>query len=120
MKLVAKFYGQYKVPERIGEVAYKLELPPGSKVHPVYHVSLLKKQWGPNSASSTILLEVPQDIPELVPQDVLDVKWKDQKREILVHWHAIIPQMQHGKMSTICNINFQNSTLRTRSIFKGE
>jgi hypothetical protein len=91
MKLAAKFYGPYKVLERIGEVAYKLELPPGSKVHPVYHVSLLKKQWDSNSASSTILLEAHQDIPELVPQAVLDAKGKNQKKEVLVHWRGHNP-----------------------------
>jgi len=91
IKLAAKFYGPYKVLERIGEVAYRLELPQGSKVHPVYHVSSLKKQWGSNSASSTILLEAPQDIPELVPQAVLDVKGKNQKREVLVHWRGHNP-----------------------------
>ena len=42
-KLAFKFYGPFQIISRVGEVSYELALPASSKVHPVFHVSLLKK-----------------------------------------------------------------------------
>ena len=46
-KLSPRYIGQFEVLKRVGEVAYELDLPPGlSGVHPVFHVSMLKRYHG--------------------------------------------------------------------------
>ena len=54
-KLAPKFYGPYKVLQNIGSLAYKLELPPSSHIHLVFHVSCLKKVIGTNIRAQTVL-----------------------------------------------------------------
>ncbi|TYK23783.1 peroxidase 64 [Cucumis melo var. makuwa] len=41
-----KYYGPYKITEEIGEVAYRLELPPEAVIHNVFHISQLKLKLG--------------------------------------------------------------------------
>ena len=47
--------------KKIGTMAYKLELPEASRLHPVFHVSCLNKVIGDKLPVPTILLELDEE-----------------------------------------------------------
>ena len=54
-KLSPRFFVPYKILERIGKVAYRMELPPESAIHPMFHVSCLKAKLGEHNVSIPML-----------------------------------------------------------------
>eukprot|EP01050_Picozoa_sp_SAG11_P020099 SAG11_NODE_3330_length_2520_cov_15.369269_1_plen_130_part_00 len=47
-KLRVKYYGPFKILEQISPVTFRLQLPDRSRIHPVFHVALLKPAYGHN------------------------------------------------------------------------
>lgn len=73
LKISTRYFGPFEVLERIGLVAYRLSLQEGLKVHPVFHVSLLKRsppEGRPTSTTVTLTGDDGQLSTELV--EILD------------------------------------------------
>ena len=93
-KLQWKFCGPYKILEKIGAQAYRLKLPDAWRIHPVFHMSLLK-QWKPSTMQSVpgeVELEDP-DIPQYFEVErILRWRWSSKTRrryrEFLVLWQG--------------------------------
>jgi len=72
-KLDHKQIGPYTVLEKIGSRAYKLDLPPTVKIHPVFHFSLLE----PTASTEPIPRHLQPPAPPLVIQE--QQEWEVEK-----------------------------------------
>ena len=95
-KLAPKFYGPYIVLKHMGQVAYQLALPSQSKLHPVFHVSCLKKVIGTRCQLQTNLLELAKEGSIwLQPKAILDQRERRMRQrtieEVLIQWKYMIP-----------------------------
>ena len=80
-KLSPRYIGPNRMVERIGEVAYRLELPSDlDRIHDVFHVSMLRK-YIPDP--SHILIEQPVEIQENLTYEEEPVQILDRREQVL-------------------------------------
>ena len=97
LKLTSKYYGPYLITERIGLVTYKLGLLSTSKIHTIFHVSLLKKKVG-NRVVVQYELPYTNDEGKFLVKTVTILQLQMVKRKnaamvrVLVQWSNLPPE----------------------------
>ena len=86
-KLASRYYGPFQVLERIGEVAYKIQLPATARIHNVFHVSLLKKKVGHNATVEATLPDISDSSAfKWVPEEILQIRMIKHKGAAATQW----------------------------------
>jgi hypothetical protein len=88
-KLGPKFYGPFLILEKIGDVAYRLKLPTGTKLHDVFHVGLLKLFKGEPPMETPALSPVHNGRACAEPVTVLRCRLARGCRELLMWWKGL-------------------------------
>ena len=90
LKLDWKSLSPYKIIERVGPLAFRLELPPTMAIHDVFHVNLLRP--APDDPLTGQALPAPppvfvDDLPEYAVEAIVD-SMRDRRRGVLykVQW----------------------------------
>jgi hypothetical protein len=93
-KLMPLWIGPFNVQAKVGTVAYRLELPHSLKIHPVFHVSILKPYREDGRVQPPPPpLEVDDEGEIFEVEEVLkDRQRKGKRKEYLVRWAGYGPE----------------------------
>ncbi|KAK7281730.1 hypothetical protein RIF29_09972 [Crotalaria pallida] len=91
-KLAARYYGPYLVLKQVGAVAFKLQLPECARIHPVFHVSQLKRAVGGHVVEPELPKELEVDAALYQPESVLAsrtiTQHGEQIEQVLIKWQS--------------------------------
>lgn len=86
-KLSQRFY-KFEIVERLGNVAYKLNLSPYTRLHLVFHISQLKKAIDLTIEAQSLPIYLTKDMELMLqPEKLLEVRWNSTGLlEVLIQW----------------------------------
>ncbi|XP_038687346.1 uncharacterized protein LOC119996729 [Tripterygium wilfordii] len=118
-KLGPRYFGPFPIIQKVGAVAYRLELPVSAKIHPVFHVSVLKRCVGnPEQQSIPLpLLTVPSG-PVVKPIAILSqrevVRQGQLIPQVLVQWENLLQEDATWEDLALVSKQFPNLNLEDK------
>jgi hypothetical protein len=113
LKLTTKFYGPFKVTEKIGVASYRLQLAESAEIHPIFHVSQLKQHLGPKVVPQANLpLVTSEGYIKTEQFTVLETRALSRRDEIVtqwrVHWHNLTTDQATWEDKNFIKATFPN------------
>uniref|UniRef100_A0ACD5VN94 Uncharacterized protein n=1 Tax=Avena sativa TaxID=4498 RepID=A0ACD5VN94_AVESA len=112
-KLGPRYAGPFRVLERIGTLAYRLELPQGSRLHDVFHVGLLKAYRSDPPAAPPTLPPTAEGRLLPSPEKVLKAQKRRDVWHVLVQWTGLPVDDATWRTSTSSASSFRIFSSRT-------
>ena len=90
-KLRQRYFGPYQITEQINEVAFRLALPPGSRLHNAFHVGLLKKYIGQPPPVPPPLPPTHNGAIVAIPAKAVKARLYRGVCQLLIQWEGLPP-----------------------------
>ncbi|XP_074364002.1 uncharacterized protein LOC141704713 [Apium graveolens] len=96
--LIRKYEGPFEVVGKVENVSYKVQLPPNMKIHPVFHVSMLKPynedvedplRNGSSRAPPLMTKSFEREVDEVLVDQIIWRRGIPQSTQYLVKWKRL-------------------------------
>ncbi|KAK6163843.1 hypothetical protein DH2020_000707 [Rehmannia glutinosa] len=109
--LVRRYEGPFTITGKVGKVSYRVDLPDTLKIHPVFHVSMLKpyhvdeedpSRGYSQRAPPVVTKSYDKDVEEVLMKRIVRRRGVPRRTQYLIKWKGYPSPRQHGNLKKTC------------------